>query len=134
MEDIDAMNLDLYLVVFHVSDLNIGLAKDDKEIPQLKKLKPKVALEAVAEAVREEFGCAAEQIIMKGRKKNKAREVAIYLSRDLSGMSCTDLGSYFGGVSGALITMMYSRIAEEVSQNRRLKRRMEKIKKQIFNI
>jgi chromosomal replication initiation ATPase DnaA len=57
-------------------------------------------------AVCEEFGCSKEQTITKGRKKNKARELAIHLARDLSGMSCKDLGSYFGGVSGALITVM----------------------------
>ena len=57
-------------------------------------------------AVCEEFGCSKEQTITKGRKKNKARELAIHLARDLSGMSCEDLGSYFGGVSGALITVM----------------------------
>jgi hypothetical protein len=45
-----------------------------KEIPQLKKLKPKVPLETGAKAVCGEFACRKEQIITKGRKKNKARE------------------------------------------------------------
>ena len=57
----------------------------EKEIPQLKKLKPKVPLETVAKAVSEEFTCKRVQIITKGHKKNKAREVAIYLARDMSG-------------------------------------------------
>ena len=107
---------------------------DDKEISQLKKLKPKVQLEAVVKAVCEEFACEAEQIIAKGRKKNKAREVAIHLARDLSGVSCKHLGLYFGGVSGALITIMYNRIAQEVEQNRRFNHRIVRIKKQILNI
>jgi REP element-mobilizing transposase RayT len=108
--------------------------QDEKEIPQLKKLKPRIELEIVVDAVCEEFGCTAEQIITKGRKKNKAREIAIHLSRDLSGKSCKDLGLYFGEVSGALITMMNNRIAQEVAQNRRFKHRLENIKKRIFNI
>ena len=107
---------------------------DEKEIPQLRKLKPKVSLETVVNAVCEEFGCNEEQIITKGRKKNKAREVAIHLARDLSGMSCKDLGLYFGGVSGALITIMYNRIAQEVAQNRRFRQKLEKTKKLILNI
>jgi chromosomal replication initiation ATPase DnaA len=107
--------------------------QDEKEIPQLKKLKPKVQLETVVNAVCEEFGCTKEQIIAKGRKKNKARQMAIHVARDLSGMSCKDLGLYFGGVSGALITIMYNRIAQEAAQNRRFKHKLEKIKKQIFN-
>ncbi len=57
-------------------------------IPQLKRLKPKIQVEAVLKAVSEEFGCDQEQIITKGRKKNKAREVTIYIARDLSGITC----------------------------------------------
>ena len=48
--------------------------------------------------------------------------------------SAKDLGEYFGGVSGALITMMHKRIAEESMQNRGLKRRIDVIRKRIFNI
>ena len=106
--------------------------QDAKEIPQLKKLKPRVELEGVVDAVCEEFGCNAEQVITKGRKKNKAREVAIHLARELSGMSCKDLGLYFGEVSGALIRMMNNHIAREAAQNRRFKHRLAKIKRRIF--
>jgi uncharacterized protein (DUF2062 family) len=44
------------------------------------------------------------------------------------------LGEYFGGVSGALITIMNDRVAMEAAKNRRLKRRIERVKKQIFNM
>ncbi len=37
-------------------------------------------------------------------------------------------------LSGALITIMYNRIAEETTRNRLLKRQIEKVKKRIFNI
>ena len=107
---------------------------DEKEIPQLKKLKPRVAIEDVVRVVSEQFKCSENHIIAKGRKNNKAREVAIYLTRDMSGVSCKDLGLYFGGVSGALITIMHKRIAEESARSRRFKRRIDTIRKQIFNI
>ena len=112
----------------------MSVKQEEKEIPQLKKLKPKVLPGTVVQAVCREFDCSDAQVIIKGRKKNKAREVAIYLSRTLSGLSCKDLGLYFGGVSRVLITIMYIRIAEEATRNRRLKRQIEKIKKRIFNI
>ena len=117
-----------------VKETFLSSRQDEKEIPQLKKLKPKVKLDTVVEAVCEEFDCTNEQIIAKGRKNNKAREMAIHIARDLSGMSCKDLGSYFGGVSGALITIMYNRVKKQAARKRQLKRRIEKIKKQIFNI
>jgi REP element-mobilizing transposase RayT len=108
--------------------------EDQKEISQLKKLKPRIAVEDVVLSVADQFECSTEQITAKGRKNNKAREVAIYLARDMCGLSCKQLGLYFGGVSGALITMMHKRIGEEVSQNRRFRRRIDTIKKRIFNI
>ena len=107
---------------------------DEKEIPQLRKLKPRVAPETIVDQVSKAFSSEAEKIRKKGLKRNKAREVAIYLSRDLGGISCSDLGVFFGGVSGALITMMEKRIAEEITRNPRLKQKIEKIKKEIFNI
>jgi chromosomal replication initiation ATPase DnaA len=107
---------------------------DEKEIPQLKRLKAKVTLETVVNCVCEEFGCDKEQIIAKGRKKNKARQAAIYLARDLSAMSGKNLGLYFGGLSGALITIMSNRTAQEAAQNRSFRKRLEKTKKRISHI
>jgi chromosomal replication initiation ATPase DnaA len=108
--------------------------QDEKEIPQLKKLKPRVPLETVANVVCEGFGCNQEQIMTIGRKKNKAREVAICLAQDLTGITCKDLGEYIGGVIGALITMMHDRIADESKRNKRLKSRIDNIRNQIFII
>lgn len=58
--------------------------------------------------------------------------MAVYLAREVSGMSGKDLGGHFGGVSGALITRMHNPIAEETAQNRQLNRRIEKTKKRIL--
>jgi hypothetical protein len=107
---------------------------DEKEIPQLKKLKPRVTPENIVEHVSKAFNIEVIKIQKKGSKRNKAREVAIYLARELSRLSCNQLGDFFGGVSGALITMMNRRITEEIDRNRQLRNKIEKIKGQIFNI
>ena len=91
-------------------------------------------LEKLANAVCEEFGFNQEQVTTKGRKKNKAREVAIYIARDMTGITCKDLGQYFGGVSGALITMMHNRIDDESKRNKRLKSRIDNIRNQKFKM
>jgi len=44
------------------------------------------------------------------------------------------LGEYFGGVSGALITMMHNRIANEYKRNKQLKGRIDNIRNLIFKI
>ena len=45
--------------------------------------------------------------------KNKAREVAIYLARDMTGITCKDLGEYFGEVSGALTLLLHKQHGKE---------------------
>ena len=49
----------------------------------------------MVEAVYQEFNCQTEQILRKEALKNTAREVAIYLARELSGESGVDLGKEF---------------------------------------
>ena len=117
-----------------VKDTFLSGRQDDTEIPQLRKLKPKVSPEDIVMVVSNAFACSVEQIVTKGRKNNKPREMAIHLSRDLSGLSCRDLGTYFGGVSGALITVMHKRVEQKATENRRLRNKIKKIKKQILNI
>ena len=44
---------------------------------------------------------SVEQIMQKGRKRDLAKEMAIYLARDLSGISGKELGEFFSAISGA---------------------------------
>jgi REP element-mobilizing transposase RayT len=117
-----------------VKDSFLSNRKDEKEMPQLKKLKSRISAETVVEKIGKAFNCNADLILQKGRKHNKAREIAIYFARDLTGLSCKDLGSYFGGVSGALITIMHHRIAKEVAESKRFRNKLKKIRNLIFNI
>jgi chromosomal replication initiation ATPase DnaA len=55
-------------------------------IPQLKKFKSRVVIDDIVSAVGKSFGSPPEQILSKGKKRNSARDVAIYLTRDLTGM------------------------------------------------
>ena len=67
--------------------------REKKEIPQLRQLKPRQTPDAIVAGVCQEFNCPAEQILRKGAKKNTARDVAIYLARELSGKSGVDLAA-----------------------------------------
>jgi len=93
----------------------------------------------MARPLRIEYPGAYYHVINRGNNrerifKNKAREVAIFIAQDMTGITCKDLGGYFGGVGGALITMMHKRIADESKKNKRLKGRIENIRNQIFKI
>ena len=117
-----------------VKDNFLSNREDEKEIPQLKKLKPRVTPEIIVEQVSKVFKTEVAKIRKKGLKRNKAREVAIYLSKEMSRLSCKDLGIFFGGVSGALITMMNKRIIEEIDRDRSLKNKIVKTKDLIFKM
>jgi putative transposase len=108
--------------------------EDDKEIPQLKELKKSVEVETILDAVGSEFGCTRAEILDKGRKGNLARDMAVYLARDLTGKSAQSLGAYFGGISGAGITMRYKHISRETAQSRHLGARLKKLRNLIVNI
>ena len=73
----------------------------------------------------------AEQILRKGAKKNTARDVAIYLVRELSGESGVDLVKYFGNICGAAETGRYKQISEQISLNRQLKGRVNRVMNKI---
>jgi chromosomal replication initiation ATPase DnaA len=96
-------------------------------------LKPKLSPDNVVAAVYDEFDCHTDLILQKGLKKNEVRDVAIYLSRDLTGESGVDLGKYFGNISGAGITVRYNHLAKQIQLNRRLKGRIKQIKNKIIN-
>lgn len=87
-------------------------APDNKEKPQLKSLKPGLTFEDLMPAICNEFACSHEVIMQKGKKGNLARDIAIFLSREMTGESGVELGRHFG-ISGAGITVRHGIIAEK---------------------
>jgi len=116
-----------------VKETFLSLRSEEKEIPQLKKLKPTLRAESIVETVCREFVCSREAVLKKGRKKNMARDVAIYLARELTKESGKNLGEYFGSISGAGITVRCNHVVRELERNRQLKSRLNRLRKRIIN-
>lgn len=116
-----------------VKETFLSKRDDENEIPQLKQLKPRLTLDAIIQNICASLESSEKQIREKGRKGNKARDVAIYFARDMSGLSCKEIGNFFGGISGAAITARYNHVAREVERDRKLKRELTKIRRQILN-
>lgn len=114
-----------------VRETFLSKMEDTKEIPQLSKLKSRPSLKSVLQSVCDEFRCSEEAILTKGRKKNKAREIAIYLARDFSGLSCKEVGTFFNGISGAAITMRYKQVAKDVASDKSLRRKVNRLRKHL---
>ena len=111
----------------------ISSREANKDIPELKKIKPRVSVEKVVKITCREFECEKDYILQKGRKKNDARDIAMYIARDISGESVKNLGEYFGGISGSAVTQMYKSIFSKISRDKKLKKKTNKIKEQILN-
>ena len=116
-----------------VKETFLSNRSDEKEIPQLRQLKPMIKTESIVEAVCRTFDCNRELILKKGRKNNLARDLTIYLARELTGETGKSLGEYFGNISGAAITGRYNYISIQMNQNRSLKAQVKRLRKQIIN-
>jgi len=116
-----------------VKEKNLVSRPDEKEIPQLRQLKPAIKIEAIVEAVCHEFNCSRELIMKRGRKNNLARDLAIYLSRIMSRKTGVKLGEYFGNISGAGITVRYNHISAEIERNNQISDYLKRIRMQIVN-
>jgi len=107
--------------------------KADREIPQLKELRPRPEVETIIAEVAKYFKVGSGHILARGCKRNIGRDVAIYLSRELSGLSGQCLGRYFGGVSGANITMRSNSIARSLRKDRKLAEEIKLLQHKILN-
>lgn len=105
----------------------------EKEISELRKIGPLIEPKVIVEQVSENFKCDIDSILQKGRKNNIARDVAIYLSKKLSGETSIKLGEYFGNISGANITGRSNYIQKEIEKTKRLKTRVNKLCKLIID-
>jgi REP element-mobilizing transposase RayT len=116
-----------------VKDNFLSKRSENKEIPQLRRLKPLVSKETVVINVCREFGCDKELILRKGLKKNLARDISIYLVRELTAESGRSLGEYFGNISSAAITNRVSNLSRKSEKDRQLRDRIKKLKEIIMN-
>jgi REP element-mobilizing transposase RayT len=95
----------------------LGGKKGVKNIPALREIR-KTSLEAITEAVGQEFRDEPEL----------ARKAALYLSHRHSGRPLQEIGSKFGiGESG--VSQASGRFNVELERNRKLKRRIDRIRK-----
>ena len=78
------------------------------------------------------FIVPVDTILSRSSKNNQARDVAIYLCRQLSGLTGKALGEFFGRVSGAAITMRTKQVEKNILKSRKLRRDLVKLKKKIL--
>jgi REP-associated tyrosine transposase len=104
--------------------------KLDDEIPQSKELAPRVEL--IKKMVTRLYGIEGEELLVSRRGViNEARNIAIYLTRQLRGDSLKQIGAHFGMNKYSSVSSVIERIKRDIALDRKLGNR---IKKQMVQI
>jgi len=105
--------------------------KVDEEIPQAKRLRKRVPIDAVIKACQLSYGKDRKALVERGRG-NEGRQVAIYLAKMLSGGKGKEIGQYFG-IKGAAVSDAIKRIERRLDKESQLRDRIGFLKGKIFS-
>lgn len=88
-----------------------------------------ITVDFIQRCVVEEFGISLQDL--KTKKRNKQivlpRQIAMYLSRELTELSLPEIGELFGGKDHTTVLHSYNKLKEEIQRNPDLKTRVEKV-------
>lgn len=95
----------------------------------LKEPKRLITVDFIQRCIAEEFGITLQDIKTKRRNKQVVfpRQIAMYLSRELTDLSLPEIGEVFGGKDHTTVLHSYNKIKEELLRNSELKERVEKL-------
>ena len=95
----------------------------------LKEPKRLITVDFIQRCTAEEFGITLQDIKTKRRNKQVVfpRQIAMYLSRELTELSLPEIGELFGGKDHTTVLHSYNKIKEELLRNVELKERVEKL-------
>ncbi|PIP20511.1 MAG: chromosomal replication initiator protein DnaA [Candidatus Omnitrophica bacterium CG23_combo_of_CG06-09_8_20_14_all_40_11] len=105
-------------------ELTKGVLKD-----LLREPRKLITVDFIQRCVVEEFGVSLQEIKMKRRNKNIVypRQIAMYLSRELTDLSLPEIGTCFGGKDHTTVLHSYKKIKEDLKKDETLKERVERI-------
>lgn len=95
----------------------------------------KITPEVIISAIAEQYGVTADDILSKKRSREVAlpRQIAMYLCRDMTQLSTTNIGRSFGGRDHTTVMHGCDKIAEEMRKDLAFRRRVEELASLIRN-
>lgn len=105
-------------------ELTKGVLKD-----LLKEPKKLITIDFIQRCVVEEFGVSLPELKTRRRNKNIVlpRQIAMYLSRELTDLSLPEIGDAFGGKDHTTVLHSYNKIKDGLGTNAALKERVERV-------
>lgn len=95
----------------------------------LKEPKKLITVDFIQRCVAEEFGMSLMDLKTRRRNKNIVlpRQVAMYISRELTDLSLPEIGEFFGGKDHTTVLHSYNKIKEVLEKDFNMRGRVEKI-------
>ncbi len=95
----------------------------------LREPKKLITVDFIQRCVTEEFGISLHDLKTRRRNKNIVlpRQVAMYLSRELTDLSLPEIGNFFGGKDHTTVLHSYNKIKGGLGNNELLKERINRI-------
>ncbi len=97
--------------------------------------KQRLTVEVIKQEVAERYGLTVEELEGPSRRKDiaHARQVAIYLARELTSSSFPALGAAFGGRDHSTIMHAYQKLQEEMEMTPLLRSEIQSLKEDLLN-
>ena len=113
-------------------EINIDLARDVLKIV-VGEIKTHISIEEIQRVVCEYFDIAEDLIRAKTRKQEivNARQVAMYLAKELTNSSLKTIGLHFGGRDHSTVIHAYQTIEDQLSNDQKFRTHLQQIKKKI---
>ena len=112
---------------------SLSIRPKDRHVPNLDRLKLNPQVKGIVKRVADYHKVSEADIVKRGGKRNQARDIAIYLARELSGKSTQALGKHVGDISGAAISARFKRVERVMTKERKLKREVASIRSTIID-
>ncbi len=104
--------------------------KRQEEVPEAKRLAPDVA--TVKDSVCRLYGVSEGDLLVSKRgMRNEARNVAIYLQRQLRGSKLEEIGEEYGIRGYSTVSTIIERTKNEMVKNRRLRKHIEQLRHEL---
>jgi chromosomal replication initiation ATPase DnaA len=109
----------------------LGTIEAHEELPQIKRLRERVPIDRIIKTCSS-FYDKKEADLLKRGKDNRERQIAIYLSKILSGKKNIEVGRFFG-VKGPAVSGAIKAIEGRLDKEKKLKKAIEGLKERLIN-